>query len=67
MTVRVSFVDRVTSLSLTSVPPDSKPFSSKVIALKVDPLEQATQAVTDLVVLTGSKKDQVPSGYCRLP
>lgn len=46
---------------------DSKSFSSKTIVIKLDPLEQATRTVTDLVVLSGSKRDQVPSGYKRLP
>ena len=46
---------------------DSKAFSSKTVLIKIDPLESATQAVTDVVVLSSSKKDQVPSGYSRLP
>ena len=45
---------------------DSKAFSSKDVLIKIDPLESATQAVTDIVVLSSSKKDQVPSGYSRL-
>ena len=46
---------------------DSKSFSSKTVAVKLDPLERAAQVVTDVVVLSGSKKDQVPSGFSRLP
>ena len=46
---------------------DIKPFAAKVVAIKTEPLEEAKDMVTDIVVLSGSKKENVPSGYKRLP
>ena len=46
---------------------DTKAFSSKQLLAKFTPLEQATQAVTDLVVLSPSKKEDVPAEYRRQP
>ena len=46
---------------------DTKAFSSKQLLAKFTPLEEVTQAVTDLVVLSPSKKEDVPAGYRRLP
>ena len=46
---------------------DTKAFSSKQLLAKFTPLEQATHAVTDLVVLSPSRKEDVPGGYRRLP
>lgn len=45
----------------------SKSFGSRTVAIKLVPQEEAVEAVTDLIILTGSKKDQVPNGYKRLP
>lgn len=45
----------------------SKSFGSKLIAIKLTPQEEAGEGVTDILVLSGSKKDQVPPGYKRLP
>ena len=44
-----------------------KPFASKLVVVKLDPLEEIKEAITDIVVLSGSKKENVPSGYKRLP
>ncbi len=33
----------------------------------MEPLEGVREAVTDVVILSGSKKDRVPDGYKRLP
>ena len=33
----------------------------------MEPLEGVREVVTDVVVLSGSKKDRVPDGYKRLP
>ena len=46
---------------------DTKAFSSKQLLAKFTPLEEVTQAVTDLVVLSASRKEDVPAGYRRLP
>ena len=46
---------------------DTKAFSSKQLLAEFTPLEQATQAVTDIVVLSPSRKEDVPAGYRRLP
>ena len=46
---------------------DTKAFSSKQLLAKFTPLEEVTQAVTDLVVLSASRKEDVPVGYRRLP
>ena len=46
---------------------DTKAFSSKQLLAEFTPLEQATQAVTDVVVLSPFKKEDVPAGYRRLP
>ena len=46
---------------------DTKAFSSKQLLAKFTPLEEATQAVTGVVVLSPSRKEDVPAGYRRLP
>ena len=46
---------------------DTKAFSSKQLLAKFTPLEEATQAVTDIVVLSPSRKEDVPTKYQRLP
>ena len=46
---------------------DTKAFSSNQLLAEFTPLEQATQAVTDIVVLSPSRKEDVPAGYRRLP
>ena len=46
---------------------DAKAFSSKVLAMKLEPYEEATSAVTRLQILSPGKKEDVPFGYSRLP
>ena len=46
--------------------PDTKAFSSKQLLAKFTPLEQATRAITDVVVLSAAKKEDVPPKYTRL-
>ena len=46
---------------------DTKAFSSKQLLAKFTPLKEATQAVTGVVVLSPSRKEDVPAGYRRLP
>lgn len=67
MTVCCIYLPETDTQSFNVFFTDSKSFSSKTVAIKLDPLERATQVVTDVVVLSGSKKDQVPSGFSRLP
>jgi len=56
------------SIIIPPVPPvDSKAFSTKLILAKFVPLEQATYALTDILVLSPSRKEDVPAGYKRLP
>ncbi len=51
------------SLSLSG----TKVFSSKQLLAKFEPLEGAKKAVTDIVILSASRKEDVPAGYIRLP
>ena len=46
---------------------DTKAFGSKQLLAEFTPLEEVTQAVTDVVVLSPSRKEDVPTGYRRLP
>ena len=46
---------------------DTKAFSSKQLLAKFTPLEEATKAVTDIVVLSPARKEDVPARYQRLP
>jgi len=46
---------------------NNKAFSTKQILAKFVPLEQATYALTDILVLSPSRKEDVPAGYKRLP
>lgn len=48
-------------------PSDTKVFSTKQILAKYVPLEEVKKAVTDIVILSASKKEDVPPGYTRLP
>jgi hypothetical protein len=61
---RVPFGFRGLSESLDD---NVKPFSSKLVVIKLTPVDQATEGVTDVLVLSGSKKESVPAGYKRLP
>ena len=47
--------------------PDTKAFSQKVLTMKVGPNEQTTRAVTEIQILSASRKEDVPSGFKRLP
>lgn len=47
--------------------PDTKAFSAKVLTMKVGPNEQTTRAVTEIQILSASRKEDVPSGFKRLP
>ncbi len=46
---------------------DSKSFHSKQLLVKFVALEQATEAVTDIIILSEQRKEDVPSSYKRLP
>ena len=46
---------------------DTKCFHSKQLLVKFTPQTEVTEAVSDLMVLSVSKKEEVPPGYKRLP
>lgn len=46
---------------------DTKAFSAKVLTMKVGPNEQTTRAVTEIQILSASRKEDVPAGFKRLP
>jgi hypothetical protein len=46
---------------------NTKAFSHKVLTIKVDHPEQTTRAVTDLQILSATRKEDVPTGFTRLP
>lgn len=45
---------------------NSKAFSSWQLVVKLKPLEELTRAITDIVILTSAKKEDVPPGFTRL-
>lgn len=51
----------------TTMDDNTKSFHTKQLLVKFTPQTEATAAVTDLMVLSVSKKDEVPPGYKRLP
>lgn len=68
MTVRIIEVTPLLGTDvILSLFPDTKAFSSKVLTIKVGPHEQTTRAVTELKVLSASRKEDVPTGFTRLP
>ena len=48
-------------------PADTKAFSSKLLVIKVSPRELTDKAVTNVVVLSASRKEDVPAHFTRLP
>lgn len=63
----VAWVKKCSIIAPPLPPVDSKAFSTKQILAKFVPLEQATYALTDILVLSPSRKEDVPAGYKRLP
>ena len=64
----VSMNRRNSGHRLTISPTDtSKAFHSKQLLVKFAALEEATEAIVDLIVLSSQKKEEVPSKYKRLP
>lgn len=45
----------------------SKSFHNKQLLAKFVALEEATEAIVDIIVLSSQKKEEVPSKYKRLP
>ena len=46
---------------------DSKSFHSKQLLMRIVALEEATEAITDIIVLSSQRKEEVPAHYKRLP
>ena len=46
---------------------DTKAFSHKVLTIRVGANEETTRAVTDIQILSASRKEDVPAGFTRLP
>ena len=46
---------------------DSKAFSSKQLMVRYVASEEATEAVSDIIILSSSRKEEVPPKYKRLP
>ncbi len=46
---------------------DSKSFHSKQLLVRFMALEEATEAITDIIVLSAQRKEDMPSNYRRLP
>ena len=63
----VAWVKKCSIIAPPLPPVDSKVFSTKQILAQFVPLEQATYALTDILVLSPSRKEDVPTGYKRLP
>ena len=45
----------------------SKSFHSKQLLVRFVALEEATEAIVDIIVLSSQRKEEVPSKYKRLP
>lgn len=46
---------------------DSKSFHSKQLLVRIVALEEATEAITDIIILSAQRKEDVPAKYKRLP
>ena len=46
---------------------DSKSFHSKQLLVRFMALEEATEAIADIIILSSQRKEEVPSHYKRLP
>lgn len=57
----------VTLPTLPPLHPDSKAFQSKQLLVRFVALEEATEAISDIIILSSQKKEEVPQKYKRLP
>ena len=57
----------VTCMSVMTLLGNSKSFHSKQLLARFVSLEEATEAIADIIILSGQRKEDVPSNYKRLP